>query len=671
MLLDNIKEKHSHHPTSGLAHPKYRADIDGLRAVAVISVVFYHAFPNLLKGGFIGVDIFFVISGFLISTIIINSLNQNSFIFSEFFYRRIRRIFPALILVLSSCYAFGWFTLLSDEYKQLGKHISSGSVFISNFALWKESGYFDTVAETKPLLHLWSLGIEEQFYIVFPLILFIFWKLRLNLFTAIITLALVSFFLNLYQSRSDGVADFYSPQTRFWELLSGSLLAYYSIKIKKNSDNFFEIKNAKFFNINKHASILGMLLILCGFIFIDKGDQFPGVLALFPVFGAALIIAGGGNSWLNRTLLSNRILVWFGSISFPLYLWHWPLLSFARIIEGGEPPPPIRIFAIVLAIALSWGTYRFIERPLRFGKHEKIKVYALVTLIALLGGTGHFTYKKDGLPFRAEEFDKIVSAAGEWEYPGTLSQENFDGISFLQKKSNLEKSTLFIGDSNIEQFYPRVEELIKIDPEKVNTALFKTGGGCFPVPDMKYDQPHAHCETLMRDAYHIAMNKKGVDTVVIGAQWNGYLSMGYGLSETIEYGSDSYKSSLEKLGHFIRNLVSNDKKVFVILNIPIGGEIDPKHIVKRNLYDFPNIFHITTSGIDRYKIDKMYGSIQRELSELSIQSGAEVINPMDYLCDERCDALDSSGDPIYKDSAHLRPRFVRKNATFIDRTVRN
>src|SRR5215831_15751110 len=152
-----------------LSHPKYRRDIDGLRAVAVLSVVAFHVFPNWMVGGFIGVDIFFVISGYLISTIIFENLDKDTFSFAQFYERRVKRIFPALILVLVSCFAFGWFILLPDEYKQLGKHTAGGTAFVANFVLWNESGYFDNAAETKPLLHLWSLGVEEQFYIVWPL----------------------------------------------------------------------------------------------------------------------------------------------------------------------------------------------------------------------------------------------------------------------------------------------------------------------------------------------------------------------------------------------------------------------------------------------------------------------------------------------------------------------
>lgn len=185
------------HNHNHLTHPKYRPDIDGLRAIAILSVVGFHAFPDWVKGGFIGVDIFFVISGYLISTIIFDSLEHNRFSFVEFYSHRIKRIFPALLLVLISCFIFGWFTLLADEYKQLGKHIAGGAGFVSNFIFWNESGYFDNAAQTKPLLHLWSLGIEEQFYIIWPWLLWFTWKKRLNFLTITIAVAIISFGLNI------------------------------------------------------------------------------------------------------------------------------------------------------------------------------------------------------------------------------------------------------------------------------------------------------------------------------------------------------------------------------------------------------------------------------------------------------------------------------------------
>lgn len=288
---------------SQMTHPKYREDIDGLRAIAVFSVIGFHAFPDLFNGGFIGVDVFFVISGFLISTIIFKSLENNSFSFSEFYVRRIKRIIPSLLLVLTASLIFGWFSLLPDEYKQLAKHVSGGGAFISNFILWDESGYFDNTADTKPLLHLWSLGVEEQFYILWPLILWISWKLRINFIVTTTAIFIGSFLLNTTGIEQDKTAVFYSPQTRFWELSSGSILAYLSIYKEKLSlkpglaasrlPHYISNKPSL---ITNTTSTLGLFLIFLGILFFNKNLLFPGWFAVMPVLGSVLIISSGQES---------------------------------------------------------------------------------------------------------------------------------------------------------------------------------------------------------------------------------------------------------------------------------------------------------------------------------------------------------------------------------------
>ena len=313
-------------------------------------MVLFHAFPGLIRGGFIGVDIFFVISGYLISTIIFENLDRGSFSFREFYVRRIKRIFPALIVVLLACFAFGWFALLADEFNQLGKHIAAGAGFVSNIVLWGEAGYFDNSAETKPLLHLWSLGIEEQFYIVWPLLLWFAWKRKFNLLTIAVLIAIISLALNIKGIKKDAVATFYSPQTRFWELLFGSVLAWFSLykkgafaHIKDNIDAFLasviyrDKQESNGQTLANVLSFLGLLLLIYGLWRIKKTLDFPGKWALVPVLGATLIIAAGAKAWANRIILSNKVAVWFGFISFPLYLWHWPILSYGRIVYSGTP----------------------------------------------------------------------------------------------------------------------------------------------------------------------------------------------------------------------------------------------------------------------------------------------------------------------------------------------
>ena len=662
-----------------------------MRAIAVLSVVFFHAFPNWIQGGFIGVDIFFVISGFLISTIIYDSLERNSFSFVEFYSRRIKRIFPTLLLVLIACFAFGWFALLADEYKQLGKHIAGGAGFVSNFVFWNESGYFDNASGTKPLLHLWSLGIEEQFYILWPLLLWLAWKKRFNLLTITIVIGLMSFALNLGHVRSDAVAAFYSPQTRFWELLAGSVLAYITLykqtvlaKFKHRLDAWLgaavyaHAPQANGNTLRNVQSLIGIAMIAAGVLFITKERHFPGWWAVLPTVGAVLIISAGAQAWLNRAVLSNRVLVWFGLISFPLYLWHWPLLSFARIIESETPAREIRIVAVVISIALAWLTYKLIEKPMRFGKHSKMKTITLLVLMVVVGYAGYNSYKRDGLEFRVKNFVKITKAAGEWQYPGDLKTFIFKDRSFYYKKSEIARTTLFIGDSNIEQYYVRIDELIKTHPSSTNSVIFSTGGGCAPIPNVRIDT-HKHCFDLLEKSLELAISRDDISTVVIGGQWYGYLSGSApryfakeGQKLPIEKGSVGYYNALSALSNYIKVLKLNKKRVFLILNMPIGKELDPKFMAQRSIKNFPMVLKIQDGGISLKTLEEKYGFIKSDLTEIAYTNQIILIDPIKYLCkNDICPSVDMENEPIYKDAAHLRPYFVRSKADFIDLTVSN
>ncbi|EKD36535.1 MAG: acyltransferase 3 [uncultured bacterium] len=287
-------------------HPKYRPDIDGLRAVAVLAVVCFHAFPKVFAGGFIGVDIFFIISGFLISGILLTSLKRDTFSFKEFYTRRILRIFPALIVVLTACYFIGWVVLLPEEFQQLGKHMVGGAGSISNLFFWQEAGYFDNSAETKPLLHLWSLGVEEQFYIVWPCLLLLAWKRRINALKMAGCIIAISFAVNIYTVQTDAVQSFYSPIMRFWELLLGGLLAYFQQhmihveqRIRQGIDRLlsrFTARRLPVVNpitLQNSLSVLGIFFIVFAILFIDKKMLFPGWWALLPALGAYLIISAG------------------------------------------------------------------------------------------------------------------------------------------------------------------------------------------------------------------------------------------------------------------------------------------------------------------------------------------------------------------------------------------
>ena len=380
-----------------LVHPKYRPDIDGLRAIAVVSVVGYHIAPSLIAAGFIGVDIFFVISGYLISSIILSSLNKNRFSILEFYIKRIRRIFPALAFVLLMSLAYGWFKLFPAEYMLLGKHAAAGVTFISNIVFWRESGYFDTESELKPFLHLWSLGIEEQFYIVWPLLLLMAFKLgKRFIFGTLLLILFASFFLNAAIVGDNPTATFFLPVTRFWELLVGALLAY--IAVFKNGvtatlGKYWKKQDFHTFQV-RYAEVMswsGVSLIIAAFVLINKKTLYPGWWALLPTLGVFLIIAAGAHAWFNRNFLATRVLVEIGLISYPLYLWHWPLLAFSRI-EFGEPSMLGRVVIVCTSVLLAWGTYRWIEKPLRTSKVSFVPTTLAIT-IGIIGCFGLIIYK--------------------------------------------------------------------------------------------------------------------------------------------------------------------------------------------------------------------------------------------------------------------------------------
>ena len=349
----------------------YRPDVDGLRAVAVAAVVAYHAFPKHVSGGFVGVDVFFVISGFLITGIIYNALHNGKFEFSDFWARRVRRIFPSFLVVILAALAAGWFYLLHSEFEQLQKHVRYGLLFAANFRLNSELGYFDTASELKPLLHLWSLAIEEQFYLVWPLFLWALFRKKVNAFAATFVLAVLSYHSRKLWGHTQSEA-FYFPWTRFWELQVGALLAIWNHDYAAKAHSVAvrveqRLGGSKWWalSLKNAAAFVGMAFILYAVFGFSKSTPFPGKHALYPVLGAALIIASGKKAWVNRFVLSLRPMCFIGLISFPLYLWHWPLLSFARIVLG-EPSTGVLWGAVGISFVLSVATYFTVEKFMRF-----------------------------------------------------------------------------------------------------------------------------------------------------------------------------------------------------------------------------------------------------------------------------------------------------------------
>lgn len=451
----------------------YRPDIDGLRALAVSAVVLYHAFPVLLPGGFVGVDLFFVISGYLISGILFSHLASGTFRFRDFYARRIRRIFPALILVLLFCCVTGWMLLFDKEFDQLGEHLLRAATFLSNFILLKETGYFDNAAETKPLLHLWSLAIEEQFYIFWPALLWLIWRFRWNMTWAIGTLLALSFIWNLYLSNTDLARDFYSPLTRFWELMAGAWLAWrerpgrHPSALTQLSDRW-----------RATLSWLGLVLMLVSILGLNHSLRFPGGWAALPVVAGVLMIAAGPGAWVNTRLLSQPLVVGLGVISYPLYLWHWPVFSFERIVIGQDPGIWVKLLTLPLVLSLAWATQRFIENRLRHGQQLRLKTIGLIGGMILVGALGFVIHQTHGFPSRA------IMQAERIAHPGEVGHEPFlkylkahsfpcedqaarenaltwhGLIRCYQSHTGDQHDLLILGDSHAEHLFPGLAEAL-------------------------------------------------------------------------------------------------------------------------------------------------------------------------------------------------------------------
>jgi peptidoglycan/LPS O-acetylase OafA/YrhL len=651
--------------TLHLIHPKYRRDIDGLRAIAVLSVLGFHAFPSMVGGGFVGVDIFFVISGFLISTIIWENLQSNTFTYSEFYSRRIRRLFPALVIVLAATLAFGWFVLLADEFRHLGKTLAASAGFVANFALWEDSGYFSRSADTQPLLHLWSLAIEEQFYLVWPILLSWAWAKKGTALPLALIIAAASFALNVGLVKTNPIATFYSPLSRCWELMLGAVLC------------FVLREKPQLIATNSHwRAATGLTLVIGSVFLLEASRPFPGWWALLPTLGAFLTLSAP-DTWLSRRLLGNEALVRVGLISYPLYLWHWPLLSFARIINGEECPVAVRLLLLFVSVLLAWATSGMLEKRLRYSRSVlAVPALGLALLVFLVGGLLSFreiTAPRNGDP----DLQRIGKALGDWEYPDGLQAVNVNGHELLWKQAGTE-GVLFVGDSHVEQYSPRVVALAD-RPQSAKSTYFSTTPGCPPVPNV-FEDKHPDCAKRRNKALEFAMSP-AVEAVVIGGCWNCYFIKERRTALSATEGYDYYYLrdgekvyfredggvglALAALETMLRQLVRT-KKVYLMIDSPMSTAFSPQsHIGGSRLGKM-----WFKTGPTASVFDSEQQLLRETLTELAARAGAMLIDPIPTLCpDGVCRVLTNDGRPLYKDQSHLRPFFVREFATYIDPAV--
>ena len=692
------------------SNPNYRADIDGLRAIACLAVVLYHAFPNRLPGGFIGVDIFFVISGFLISSILFRNLfnpkTPGKVNIIDFYVRRIKRIFPALIAVLLFCIVIGNIAFLPDEYNKLAKHIFGGSTYISNIMLFKESGeYFNESSNLKPLLHLWSLGVEEQFYIVFPIFLWLLYKSKLNFLFSLIIFTLISFFLNK-NAVTHGLTSkaFYMPWMRFWELSSGAILAYavnyYSDFISSLKDKITNSKttdlitkiifSSRFTKENKQnlianaLSFFGIATIIIGYAVIraDSG-KFPGALALVPVVGALLIIAAGPSAIFNRYVLSSRIFVFFGLISYPLYLWHWPLISIGYIIEGQKPYAWIRAIAVILSILLATGTYFFIEPPLRYGKHLKVKAVALLLVLTAIGTYGftehkyQYTQKINSNLQLSKEKDRTFEAAYRIQdntclskYPNWKVQDTGCYIDPESLDVNSNKNIVAVfGDSKAEHFMYGLKNLPNRD------YLIQTFGVSYKVPFYNFMSelcgPGCKNQFLTASkewdrAFDDVLRNEKVKVVILSH------ASAASRNNILDTSDPSSKLSVEQLHRVGAKrtfdlLKQFNKQVIVVQETPYLP-IDPKKCVMRKFRISAGNCSFDRKIFDNFEARKFYDGIMQDAAKN--YDNITFLDLSKYLCDEKYCYLNKDGKILYSDGAHFNIYGSTYFAKYLDQAIK-
>ncbi|RFO98674.1 acyltransferase [Rhodoferax lacus] len=617
----------------------YRPDIDGLRAIAVLLVIGFHAFPDLFPGGFVGVDIFFVISGFLITSILLLDSQGSGIQILRFYAKRILRIFPALILVLGSCIVFGWYTLLGDEYMQLGKHIFSGALFVSNLTLWFESNYFDNASVTKPLLHLWSLGIEEQFYIVWPFALAM--CVRRNLPTtkwlgAVILVSLAYSCVLVFQNPTAG---FYSPLSRAWELLAGAMLA-----------NFQHTKSRFVFMLSRpFLAWIGFALVAVSVVVLRASDRFPGALAVPAVLGTTLLIAANPAGSLNARILSNSWMAGLGKISYPLYLWHWPLLSFATIILSGTPAWYVRLALVLASFVLALLTYQLLEKPVRT-LPRKLSIGLLLGCMVVLALLGRNILDREGL---ADIRLKSMVALGpdaqhdfvDWEKSGLITEASceipfqFPGRSYCVKKHPaLAPTAVVLGDSHAFHAYWGLAEVL----DETGDNLIGIGrGACVPFLDYAQGDDSDQCQPHINHMIAYAADNPEIKKVFL--IFRGRYLPNSASPASVRQFHDGLERTLVRLldagklvYYFLPVVETGFEPRFCLGNLPFGRRAPQSCELSRSADAFHSVL------------------LRKEaMAVLTQHPGVHVIDPNDFLCSGDSCPVVRAGHSMFKDENHL------------------
>lgn len=496
---------------------KYRPDIDGLRAVAVLPVILFHAGFGFFSGGFIGVDVFFVISGYLITSILVNDIEKGQFSIVNFYERRARRILPALFLVISICALFAWKWMLPNQMKDFSQSLVAVSLFASNVLFWLESGYFAAASEQKPLLHTWSLAVEEQYYLFFPLFLLFAWRFgKSQVFWIIVVLTICSLALSEWAWRNEASANFYLAPMRAWELFIGSIAVF----IEKGSRSV---------KPNNALSLCGLLAVFFAIFAYDENTPIPSLYALVPTLGVLLIILFSDEETLVAKILSSKLLVGIGLISYSAYLWHQPIFAMARIRLFVEPTVALKLALCIFSLVLAFISWKFVEQPFRraaFISRKGIFIFSAFGLfiVSLFGFWGTWSEGFPALRFpNAPQLASIYPPA-EQRVASEVRSDNgrtcyLLGLDLLEEEvcatNSLEPKYLIAGNSKAMAFYSAFHADLIDEP-----AMLIAAHSCPTYPNLTYTPTHQrdwgnNCTAISKKIVEVSASIESIETVVI------------------------------------------------------------------------------------------------------------------------------------------------------------
>lgn len=641
----------------------YRREIDGLRALAVLSVILFHAGFETFSGGFVGVDVFFVISGYLITTIILSELEQGKFSIVDFYERRARRILPALFLVMLVCIPFAWLWLLSSDMKDFSQSLVAVSVFASNILFWRESGYFEAAAEFKPLLHTWSLAVEEQYYVLFPVFMMLFWRLGKR--WTLVTLGLVfvaSLAVAQWAAYAMPVAAFYLLPTRGWELLIGAFAAFYLSKANRQ-----EVSKAA----GEAGGWLGVTLIFYAVFAYSKATPFPGLYALVPTLGTILIILFATQQTTAGKFVGNKAFVGVGLISYSAYLWYQPLFAFARHTSLTEPSPSMFIALSVLTLVLAYLSWKFVEVPFRnkeFLSRKAIFYFFCIgtSFFTCIGLSGHFQIIKSRfvLPDSfASQFsnNKLRSSCDDGD-------QKFGKIKFCRLGSENYKAPSFavFGDSHANALNPVFD---KIGKELGISYVHHGLGACLPLLGIdvsKGNWDKGICQSIAEEQFQFVKENK-IKKVFLVGRWSLYTQGEYDKNMTRYFltSHDSQaltrQSSRDVFTEAVSNTISSYNsigvRVIVILQVP-QQKSDPKRVYSKliatNKIGSDDALELVKSFSVEYSEHLILQAYNRSIFRTLEENGSIlVLNPDPYFCEgSRC-LSGTASESFFRDDDHL------------------